>query len=410
MKLKITSTGQPVDFVVDSSDLAKAIANLEQVTKFSDAAEMEKGYVIAVSKKKVYFMAYSPQTFVAVQVPAEDVSTGETSFCFNPSVILGLLKGRNAVTFAHNGSALTINETKGNYNCTLVTKPVAKDLVPRLNRDLSVRPSGTVLDTDTLESLREGIRSSELTNLYALNASEKSLLCYITLNQGRLSVDSFDNFHIAAYRAKVSSSAKFRLALPGSTFSMVEKFIESDSAEDANLDFSISAEGLTVIGQDFVLSLPSTQASDSNFAMVPSFLKTLKNPKVKFSLAKAAVATVSNMSSLASSQSATETARFEFKVRKTAQGGRIQLSINTDSGDVKDTIKADSYDSSSAKQVAFKVDPRMFLDLFRKLRTGGPYPVELFFSDDDEEQSSFFVTKDTLDSGARLTLLGTFHE
>lgn len=407
MKLKITTTGQTVSFVVNATDLMKAITNLEQVTKFSDAAEMEKGYVIAVSKKKVYWMAYSPQTFVAVQVPAAEVSSGESSFCFNPQVIIGLLKGRNEIKFEHNGSSLTIDETKGNYNCTLVTKPVAKDLVPRLNRDLAVKPSGTVLDPESLESLREGIRSSELTNLYALSASEKSLMCYITLNRGRLSVDSFDNFHIAAYRARIESDAKFRLALPGSTFSMVEKFMESDGSSGQDLDFSISPEGLTVIGKTFVLSLPSTQANSSNYEMVPHFLKTLKNPKATFSLAKAAVSTVSNMSSLASSQTAGETARFEFKISKS---GMVRLSINTDSGDVQDTLKAEEYTNQTGSQIVFKVDPRMFLDLFRKLKTGGPYPVELYFSDDDEEQSSFFVTKDTLESGARLTLLGTFHE
>lgn len=398
MKLKIADSTNKMSFTASTSDIKAALSKVEGVTNYSSVSDIEKSFVLCVSQSNVYIIGYSPETFVLVKIKATDVSAKSSSFEFVPSILSGLIAGRADLNFEYDGSRLKLTAVKGKYSCELLTKPITDDQLPRINKALHVNEDkAKSLDSKTLTTLREGIRYAELKDVYA-ESGKGSLLCLITLSKGELTVDAFDNFHLSSYRATVKSKEAFRLAVSEASFALIDKFLVQ---EDIKADFFVSDTGLRVQNDDFVVVLPPIQVDQEQYNLVSNYLKTLHKPSITFAMSKDAISTVNNMLTLAGKDS-----RFEFALAPT---GVLKLSLSVDGGDVHDAFKCKEFNMGKSKGFKFKVDPRLFVDLFRKLKGESAYPVELHFSKDDEDASSCFVTRCDVGEKAKLILLGTYH-
>lgn len=398
MKVKISDSTKPFSFVANTSDIKTMLTKVEQVTGYSGASDTEKTFLFAILNEKLFILGYSPETFVLVRVPASDVSKGSSCFGFIPSVVSGLIAGRGEMKFSYDGQLLKVSATKGRYTCDILTRPITDDQLPRINKNLNINAdSAKSLDTETLSLLRAGIKYAELKDVYA-ESGKSSLLCLISLRKGLLTIDSFDNFHLSSYRTKVDTDEHFRLAIAEQTFALIEKFF----TQDTDAKFFISDTGLRVQNSEFIVSLPSVQVDDEQYSMVSNYLKSLNKPNISLGLSKDAVTTVNNMLTIAGKDS-----RFEFAV---SPKGAVQLSLAVDGGTVQDTFKCKELDMGKiSKPVKFKIDPRLFVDLFRKLKGESSYPLDLHFSKDQEEAASCFVTRCTLSKTSKLILLGTYH-
>lgn len=375
-----------------------SVAKVEAVTNYSGAQDLEKSFIIACCNQEIFLVGFSPDTFVAIKLKASDVSQKDGSVEINTSNLSGLISGRQDLKFEYDGSRLLISSLKGRYNCSLLTTPVTDSKTIRVNKSLQINSDkAKSLDSDTLTKLRQGIKFAELKDIYS-DSGKTGLLCLISMKNNQLNIDSFDNFHLSSYKAKVSSKDEFKLAIPEQTFTIIEKFL----TEETGVKFFISDTGLRVQNSEFVVVLPPVQVETDQYNQVSTYLKSLDKPSIKFSLSKDAVTTVNNMLTLAGKDS-----RFEFAVVPT---GVVKLGLSVDGGDIQDAFKCKDLDiGKNTKPVKFKVDPRLFVDLFRKLKGEQAYPMELHFSKDQEDAASCFVTRCNIDKESRLVLLGTYH-
>jgi DNA polymerase III sliding clamp (beta) subunit (PCNA family) len=398
VKLKLSESKNKFSFICAASDMKAAISKVEAVTNYSGAQDLEKSFILAVYNKDTYLIGYSPDTFVVVKLKATEVSQKDGSVEINTTNLSGLISGRAELNFEYDGSRLNVSGVKGKYSCSLLTTPVTDTKVIRVNKLIQINSEkAKSLDSDTLTKLRSGIKLAELKDIYS-DSGKTGLLCLISMKDNVLTINSFDNFHLSLYRSKVSSKDSFKLAIPEQTFTIIEKFL----TEETGVKFFISDTGLRVQNDQFVVVLPPVQVEDNQYSQVSTYLKTLDKPSIKFSLSKDAVTTVSNMLTLAGKDS-----RFEFSV---IPNGVVKLGLSVDGGDIKDMFKCKDLDiGKNKKPVNFKVDPRLFVDLFRKLKGEQAYPMELHFSKDQDDAASCFVTRCSIDKESKLVLLGTYH-
>ena len=395
MKAKIQNPGNSFSFVCDAARMAEALTRVLSVTAFSSASEGEKHHVMMAYKGGVYIVGYSPETFVAVQLKVDDKPTTSGCFEFDISALQGLIKRRAGLEFIYNNNSLTLKALKGKYTCELKTIEVTQEIIPRINKSLNSQAEGDSLSAAELHSLKDAVAHCSINEIY-LEEKDKSLLCYITFNKGIMTVSAMDNFHMAHYKAKVKSKSKFRLALSSSMFTLISKFVSEESEEAT---FSLSSKGLVVGGNNFLVTLPPTQVEDSHFELVPMFLKQNSKGVCEFTLPQTAFDTIDNMKSLAKNDE-----KFIFALN---EKGVVKLTIETDNGIVSDAFKAK--DSTNTKKRKWNIDPRIFFDLYKKIRTlKTDIPMSLHGSANGSDSSAFFITRMKLSKTSSVTLVGTY--
>ncbi len=395
MKLKLNNSEADFNFEVSAAELKAAIQKVETVTNFGASNDSEKAFLLACYHKNIYIVGYSTETMSVIQLEAKNVSKESSSFGFTPSVLLGLINSRDALRLEYSGSTLNIKALKGKYNCRVQTFGVVDDQLPRVNKVISQQVGNKSVSSKVLSSLKDGLKQAELKEMYV--DSKSNLACYITLENSRLTIDSFDNFHLASYKTKIKTKESFKLAIYESTFSLLSRFIQ-DTEES---ELYISSKGIRLVSNSFIVALPPIQVEDDQFSIVQSYIKALGKADIQFTLSKQSIATVNNMLVLAGKDS-----KFEFQLNPK---GLVRLSLSVDGGSVEDTFKCSSIDLGKHKKgIKFKVDPNLFSDLFRKFENENEFTIDLFVSKDSEDNASCFMShRKTKD--ANLALIGTFY-
>lgn len=397
MQAKIQKPGNSFSFACDAKRMADTLSKVFSVTAFSSASEAEKHHILMAYKEKVFVVGYSPETFVCVRLQVDDTPTTSGCFEFDISALQGLIKKRAGLAFDYSNNSFKMKALKGKYSCELKTIELSEEILVRINKSLRSQKEGESLTSTELLSLKDAVSHTAIKEVYQ-DDKDNSLLCYISFDKGIMTVSAMDNFHMAYYKSKIKSKSKFRLALSSSMFGLISKFVtEEDEDEDAS--FSLSSKGLIVAGGDFIITLPPSQVEDSHFDLVPIFLKQNKKSVCDFSLPKDAFDTIDNMKSLAKNDE-----KFLFSLN---EKGIVKLTIETDSGIVSDAFKTKN--SKSNKKRTWNVDPRLFFDLYKKIRTlNKDIPMSLHGSANGEDSSAFFITKLMLSESSSITLVGTY--
>lgn len=384
----------PFAFECESKSLIAGINKAVTVSAFSNSNDSEKHHFLIASESKLFVVGYSTETFICLCLNGVKVE-GSGSIGFVPQILIGLIKNRSALRFSFDKGALSINAITGKYSASMNTVAVTEDHTPHIERMLRAKSkgAGSSMSSTLLQEIRKGVKLADLKDYY----NDEQILCAIRVNKGVLDVSSHDNFHMAYYKAKVSSKNSFELAIPVTTFKLLDRFI-ADEEEDA--DFFLDSKHFRIVGKTYMVSLPPVQVDDDYFDRVPGYVKALKNPMVELKFDGAAINTVDNMFTISDDDT-----RLSLSVN---EKGNVGISLSTENGKISDGFKSKSVKIDGAKKVDFMIDPRIFADLFSKVRDRKEVPMRLYSKRNKGVSSCFMISASAGDSKA--FLVGTYYE
>lgn len=394
IKLKLSSKDTPFSFQVTASDLKQAIERAMSVTGASSVSEDEKSHIIAAHKDKLYVIGMSPETFALVQVKNSSAS-GSGKFAFDPTMLFGVTKGRNALDFQYEKGKLKFKAVKTKFQGVVDTTEVGSDQLPLIDMRLKIDDkSGSVLENSVLEQVRAGIAIVALKDVY----NDGILNCYIKVEKKRLSVSSFDNHHLALFSSDVKTKAKFKLAIPASTFNLIDRFIQDGDAAT----FNVTSKSLTVFGSGFIVHLPPLQADDGDFDMASTYVNSLGKPNVEFTFNSDCMTAVNNTLALASSEP-----RFYMNFDQ-KKNDRISIGLQGDHGSVSDSVKVDNMKRDKKSPAGVKIDPRLFSDLMQKADYKAGVSMNMYVPA-DRDSTGCFMVREAGDT-SELVLIGTYYD
>lgn len=381
--MKIT-TKPTLQFEANAKEVQQAIQKVLSITQFVDCLDTERRHVMAVNDKAAYIMGLTPDAFACVKITdASNFKNG--SLIFDPTVVQGLLKNKDALAFAGEGAELTMRALKGKYNAKIEFATLDEADQVRIE-DALTASKAKKLANNVITAIRKGVKATELTNFY----SDETILAYVKVGEKGVVVECADNFHVSCYRDKTPSKTKFRFAIPTKTFSLIDKFIGESDAQ-----FALDGSQLRVQGDKFVVSLPETQVDSDMFDQVPEYIKLLKdNAVTQINFNPSSMKTIDNMFAILN-----EDTKMAFKVAKKG----VDISLTTRSGAVTDGFKA----TVKGEPRTVHIDPRIFNDLFKKIN-GDEVPMSFHVM--KKGAASCFKIVSEQSETAQLIQIGTFYD
>ena len=370
-------------FTAHAKELQQAITKVLSITQFVDCLDTERRHAMLVSDGKAYIAGITPDAFACIRIDNAD-ATSDGSLIFDPTVVNGLLKGRDDLNVVGEKSQVTFSATKGKYSASTELAVFDEAELLRVTNVFEA-PKAKKLKNSVISAIRAGIKAAELTNFY----SDEVILAYVKVGEKGVTVECADNFHVSCYQDKTPSDNKFRFAIPTKTFSLIDRFIGESDAQ-----FSLDGSQMRVQGKTFMVSLPETQAADVMFEQVSEYLKNLGKPITKITFDPAAMKTVDNMFAIT-----TEDTKMSFNVGQKS----VKVELTTKTGRVADAFKA----KVEGEARTAHIDPRIFNDLFKKVK-GDQVPMD-FFGGNKGVSSCFRIVSKQSDT-ARLTQIGTFYD
>ena len=176
------------------------------------------------------------------------------------------------------------------------------------------------------------------------------------------------------------------MALPVKAFELIDKFIGTTKAT-----FESANGRLRVNGPDFLLSIPETQAEDTMYSTTGLYKKLLKNPVSSFVFDTDAVGSVENMFALVEK---------DTKMTMKIGSREIGIEVSTPRGSVADSFKT----KVEGDSLDIHVNPRIFMDLFRKVKDKKTIPLSLYHVRGAASSFAFEVESDK----ATLVLISSF--
>lgn len=388
----LTESKKAFSFTCDSNVIAKAINKVVTVADFSKGSEDKSVCLLASHKGALFVIGYSTETFSAFQVEGVKTSA-DGSFAFSPKTLLGLIKNRSDIEFTYDKGRLSFSAVKGKYSANIETSITPPEAMILVNNHLkNEKRKSTTVTGDLLETLRKAIKVCSLANLY--NTDPVNSL--IRASKGVLEVSAFDNSHLAYYRAKVSSEATFKMALPVAMFNLIDRFVAS---EGEDVEFVMNGKQFMVFGKTYIVTLPPVQAEDAQYDLTPNYIKALKKPVAELVFMPDGIKTVDNMFTIADENS---------KLILNVSGkGKVGISLTNESGSISDEFKTTATVTTKKGTFTAMIDPRVFGDLFGKC-TQSEIPMKMFQKADASVSSAFMITNHTNDS--KSYLIGTYHE
>jgi hypothetical protein len=322
-------------FSVDAQSLEQSI---KKVSAINNAAT----FFIVIYRKSVCIASLSNDTFVLLNVPNATTSDEAGVFGFDAEILPGLIKGKSILDFNFTGSECTFKQVKGKYSGKIVVTDVSDDQLSQLTMHVSEKTVDAVkMPSEVWSSIREGISSTAVKDVY----QNTILTSFVKIADGKLQVSSFDHQHLGYYSCK-ASNLEFKIALPQTHFSMIERI-----SSGMDTKFAVSKAKIRAQGNGFIVVLPATQVEDSGFDMAYGLIKSLQKPEYECILeTEKLLSTVSNIYTLYSNN-------VNFVV--TAKNDVLSISLSTASGSASDSMRVKTT-STSCK---FSVDPRLYMDV-----------------------------------------------
>lgn len=335
-------------FQAESKHLEATIKKAGSVLSVSGSESGGNNFFMVSHKKKLQVVGLNNEALVIITVPDANVS-GDGAFGFATETILGLIKGRAAMNFEFNLHELSFKQLKGKYTGKLVTLPISSDQQSSSEAMLnsgSKTDSVLTLPNDLLAQLKAGVQLTSVKDVF----QGTSLLSYISLKDGMLTVASLDNHHFGRFCLPVDPKIKdFRVCLPSSHFGIINNIAAEEDAK-----FYISTGKIRVEGKTFSIVLPATQSKEEHFFMVDKLISTLTKPAFQGKCStEDLLKVVDNLFTLFS-------ANTSMLLESTKDNKAIKIGFNSNSGSASDTI---AIESKSAKAFKANVEPRLMKDI-----------------------------------------------
>jgi hypothetical protein len=374
--LKLTEN-QNISFTATGKAVVDAFSKVKSVVSYVKADDGK--FVLATVKDAVYAVGVSTDAVACIKV--KDAVPEELGVIgIDADLLSGVLKNRGPMTFAVSGK-LKISEVKGRYTSQIEVNDFDHNDVAMLQQYLT--PTKTAaLSPAQIAVIRTGVKQVELQDFYG----DSVLLALIDVKEQGIVVTCFDNYHAAQFTQRIESSTKMRMALPTKAFAMIDKFVAGSKAK-----FENSSGRLRVAGPDFLICIPETQVEDDMYNLFSLYKKSLKNPVTSFIFDTKAVASVENMFALVDK---------DTKMAMNIFTKEVQIEVSTARGSVSDSFKT----AVEGRQIAVHVDPRIFMDLFKKVKDRKDIPLSLYHVRGASSSLAFKVKS----NDATLTLVGSF--
>lgn len=384
--MKIIAGGE-VEFEAIGKDIAAAFAKITAVTTYVKADDTK--FVIAVvgeeeGKKNagIFLIGFSTDAMASMRISGKAKKSG--TIRVDAIKLAGLLKARGECEFKSGTGKIIFREKKSQFKASLDIMEFDDEDIRMLSLQFGEN-QGTPIAKDVMGLLLESVRKVALNDVYHGHV----LPVIFDIGTKFLRVYCFDDFHTALFKQKIKNDRPMRMALPTKVFSMIEKFIEDDDVQ-----FNTGQGRFVASSTDFIVSIPETQMREGDFTMCLHYIKTLETlePRAAITFDTKAVATVSNMAVLTDK---------DTKMAITIAKDETTLSVRGSGGMVSDSFKS----KSKGKPLDMRVDPRIFMDLFNKVKAD---EVTMVIYKIPAAMSTFMLTN-KLDNGT-LTLVGTYDE
>lgn len=368
---------QNLSFNAVGKEIVAAFSRVKAVVTYVKADDAK--FVIACMRGEVYAIGTSTDAMAAIRIKDAEAVT-EGTIAIDADLLCGVVKNRAALHCIMSGK-LKINEVKGRYNAQV--EPLNfddKDIV--LLQQYLTPTRAESLSPEQIAVMKVGVKQVALQNFF----SDEELLALIDIREKRIVISCFDSYHLAEYAYKSKSPMKLKMALPIKAFDLIDKFVGTGKAK-----FESANGRLRVAGPEFLLSIPETQAEDEMYATTGLYKKLLVKTASSFVFDTNAIGSVENMFALV-----------EKDTKMTMKIGRkeIGIEVSTPRGSVSDSFKAPVEGDS----MDIHVDPRIFMDLFRKVKDKKTVPLALHHVRGAASSFAFQTESDK----ATLTLIGSF--
>lgn len=374
MKL-VSNTGLAFNGI--GKEIVAAFGRVKAVVSYVKADDGK--FVIACMNGGVYAIGTSTDAMACIKIKdAESINEG--TIAIDADLLSGVVKGRGDLHLEVQGK-LRIAEKKGRYQAQVEPLDFDEKDIAMLQQYLTPTKSKS-LTAEQTAIMKAGVKQVSLQNFF----SDEELVALIDIREKRIVVACFDNYHLAEYQYKTKSDVKMRMALPTKAFDLIDKFVAGGKAK-----FESANGRLRVDGPDFLLSIPETQAEDTMYDVTSTYKKLLQNPVSSFVFDTNAVGSVENMFALV-----------EKDTKMTMRVGKknVSIEVSTPRGSVADSFKT----AVQGDQIDLHVDPRIFMDLFRKVKDKKTVPLALYHV---RGASSSFAFQTEADK-ATLTLIASF--
>ena len=149
-------------------------------------------------------------------------------------------------------------------------------------------------------------------------------------------------------------------------------------------------------GKTYTVSLPSVQVESEMFGIVRGYLKSLPEQTAEIKFTSAGYAAVDNMFTISD-----EETKLALEINPK---GKVSVSLTTGTGTVSDAFKSEV----SGKALTARIDPRIFADLFGKVKDRDKLPMRFYASRNKGRASSFVISAST--DKAKAYLVGTYYD
>lgn len=372
--------GSSLEFTASGKDMSAAFAKILAVTTYVKSDDSK--FIIAATKGGLYLIGFSTDALASIKMRGEVSKYGTVRIDYD--VLTGLMKSRTDLVFKAEKGQLAFKEKKSNFQAQINIVEFDADDIALVTRQLH-DPDTIPMKKDVVEKMRAAIKKVTLQDFY----EGKELTVATTFSEKFMTVFCYDPYHIAVYKAKIKGAVPMRLAMPIKAFNIIDKFMETN-----DVVFSTSGGRLRASSDEFIVSIPDTQHDESWYTAPLMYVKYVSEAKERATLAfdMDATKSIANMSALTDK---------DTRMAIQMSGGTVTLSVNGKGGRVSDKFKAET----TGKDIDMRVDPRVFMDLFKKLSED---VVVMSIYKVAGAMSSFMLTSKVKDG--KLTLVGTYDE
>lgn len=364
-------------FNATGKEIVAAFSRVKAVVTYVKADDGK--FVIACMNDGVYAIGTSTDAMACIKIK-DGESVIEGTIAIDVDLLCGVVKGRGDMQFAVQGK-LKISETKSRYTANV--EPLSfddKDIV--LLQQYLTPTKKEALTPEQTAILKAGVKQVALQNFF----TDTELLALVDIREKGITISCFDPYHLSEYNYKCKNAFKLRMALPLKAFDLIDKFVANGKAKFEN------ANGrLRVAGPEFLLSIPETQAEDEMYTTSRTYKKMLTKTASTFVFNNDTIASVENMFALV-----------EKDTKMTMRIGRkeVGIEVSTPRGSVQDSFKT----KVEGDSLDIHLDPRIFMDLFRKVKDKKTVPLSLYH----KRGASSCYAFETESDKATLTLIGSF--
>lgn len=346
--LAIKSTKTKMSFTCDAALLLNSVSRIITVTDYGQVSADKKQHFLATHDGKLYLIGMTQDVFAYIVIEAE---THVDGICMlDAAALLGLLKKRKGLfDFDSTGSDLVFVAQESKYKGKITLSTIDDDTLAAINSIDSTK-SAVKLKPETLVELKRAIKSTASKSIvFGL-----PLTSHIVVEDSTLTACVKDEYHAIVYYGKEKlDSNDFDLAVTGSAYNVIEKFIANEVVS-FNIDSCIKIYKKGVI----YASIPSVQEDATGLREVLDGAKSVEKSKklVSVSMPSSVNEIMANMLSLKSAQ-LEASSKFDFVLT----GKELKISYKTSSGQVSDTIAVKTLTDGKEK---FSIPEKLVTSVF----------------------------------------------